>query len=79
LAIPKDDEDKAAVDDAVDVLRAILENGPMPAKDVQEEARRARVTGRTLDRAKSVLGVKSKKLSFAGNGAWQWFLPGHCP
>jgi hypothetical protein len=79
LAAPHDDEDRGAVQDAMDVLRTILEGGPMPSEEIKKETRRAGVADRTLHRAKSLLGVKSRKVGFAGKGAWQWSLPAHTP
>jgi hypothetical protein len=40
---------------------------------VQKEVQRAGVTESTLKRAKTVLGVKTKKASFGGG--WIWTLP----
>jgi hypothetical protein len=79
LAVPRDDEDRDAVQEAVEVLRAILESGPVPSEDVKRDARKAGIAERTLHRAKSVLGVKSRKVGFTGKGSWQWSLPAHTP
>jgi hypothetical protein len=79
LAAPRDDEDGGAVQEAVEVLRSILESGPVAAEEVKRDARRAGVSDRTLSRAKGILGVKSKKVGFTGKGVWQWFLPCHSP
>jgi hypothetical protein len=79
LATPRDDEDRDAVGEAVEVLRSILEGGPVPSGDVKKEARRAGIADRTLHRAKSVLGVRSRKAGFTGKGAWQWSLPCQTP
>ncbi len=74
-----DDEDRDATQEAVNVLRAILETGPVPSDDAKKEARRAGVADRTLARAKVILGVKSRKVGFTGKGVWQWSLPSHTP
>jgi AAA domain len=79
LAAPRDDEDAGAVQEAVEVLRSILESGPVPSEDVKKEARKAGISERTLHRAKTILDVKSRKLSFTGKGVWQWSLPCHTP
>jgi hypothetical protein len=78
LAVPKEDEDRDAVADAVEVLREILASGPVPAKAAIAEARKAGVVEKTLRRAKAMLGVKSRKQTFSGGG-WLWYLPGHAP
>jgi hypothetical protein len=75
LAAPRDDEDRGAVENGVAVLRAILSNGERPAKDAKREARSAGVAGRTLDRAKAILGVKARLVGFGRDGEWRWSLP----
>jgi hypothetical protein len=79
LAAPRDDEDKGAEQEAVEVLRSVLESGPVVAEEVKRDARRAGISDRTLSRAKAILGVKSRKVGFTGKGVWQWFLPCHSP
>lgn len=78
LAVPRDDDEHDAVAEAVEVLQQILSAGPVSAKDAVAEARKAGVSERTLNRAKAVLKVKSRKDTFAGNG-WKWFLPAQIP
>lgn len=77
LATGRDDEDRSAVQEAVEVLRSILESGPVLADDVKKDARKAGIADRTLHRAKSILGVKPRKVGFIGK--WQWSLPVHTP
>jgi len=79
LAVPKDDEDRNAVQEAVQVLQSVLADGPVPADDAKKEARKAGISERTIYRAKDILGVKSRKVSFTGKGVWQWSLPCHTP
>jgi hypothetical protein len=79
LAAPRDDEDRDATQEAVEVLRALLADGPANADHARREARKAGVSERTLLRAKAILGVKSRKLGFSGPGSWQWCLPGQIP
>jgi hypothetical protein len=79
LAAPKNDEDRNAVQEAAEVLRSILQAGPVPVEDVKKEARKAGVAERTLYRAKDVLEVKSLKVGFTGKGVWQWSLPRYTP
>ncbi len=73
LAVPRDEEDRGALQEAAEVLTAILVNGPKLEKEVQAEARKASISGTTLRRAKRLLRVKSQKNSFTG--AWLWELP----
>ena len=44
----------------------------MPAKDVQREATKALVASRTLKRAKSDLGVISRRVRSEDKQSWQW-------
>ena len=63
-------------------LREALADGPRPSKDVEEEAREAhRITSRTLDRARTKLGVIARPEVLVGpNGrsrrVWTLSLPG---
>jgi hypothetical protein len=75
LAVPKDGEERGAVCDAVEVLRTILSAGQRKADDVRREARKAGISERTLARAKSALGVKSRLVGFGRDGEWSWYLP----
>jgi putative DNA primase/helicase len=59
-------------DEAKELLKRLLANGPMLQKDIQEAAEADDISQITLKRAKKDLGVKSGK---NGMGGWQWFLP----
>jgi hypothetical protein len=59
-------------DEAKELLKRLLANGPMSQKDIQEAAEADDISHVTLKRAKKDLGVKSGK---NGMGGWQWFLP----
>lgn len=74
LAAPRDDEERDAVQEAVDVLRSIL-IGRRKVADVKREARGAGVSERSLLRAKAVLGVKSERIGFGPEGEWYWLPP----
>jgi hypothetical protein len=75
LPLPDAAEERGAVAMAKDVLVQLLADGSMLAKEVQAEAKKAGVAPRTLDRAKSALGVRSKRDGFGAKGEWSWFLP----
>jgi len=60
-------------DDAADWLRAILADGPRPAREVEREADEAGISRATLRRAKAAIGVQSRKPDF--DGSWKWTLP----
>jgi hypothetical protein len=53
-------------------LSGILCHGPMPEKEVRARAEAAGLSSRTVDWAKHLLGVNSKKIGLKG---WAWHLP----
>lgn len=65
-------------EDAADWLRDMLDNGPVPVKSLQSEARAAGISWRTVERAKSDTGVNATRASSgnSGGGFWSWHLPG---
>lgn len=75
LGPPEAPEDRGATEDAADFLRALLADGPVPAKRVQAEARGAGISASTLNRAKHRVGVESRRRGgMAGEGEWVWRL-----
>jgi hypothetical protein len=77
LSVPVAGDERTALDEAQDVLRAILEDGPLPARMAQRQAREAGVAERTLDRARRSLGVQAVKVGKPGDAGqhWDWSLP----
>ncbi len=71
VKVPLDEEEKTALDDAVEFLRGELEDGPMAAKAIKKSARENGVAEKTLYRAKATLRVKSHKEVYG----WTWMLP----
>lgn len=69
-----DPEERSAGDEAVDFLRELLADGPVPAKKVKAAARDAGIADRTLDRAKKRTGVEAKRHGFGAEGVWYWAL-----
>ena len=62
-----------AVKDAKKFLQEKLANGPVPTADVEDEAKALGISVRTLNRARSELGVKAVKHGF--EGGWHLKLP----
>jgi hypothetical protein len=62
-------------DEAADLLRDELADGPEPQKAVQAAARAAGISEATLKRAKRIVGIGSKKEPGSTIGAWWWALP----
>ena len=67
-------DEPTALDEARDVLRSILADGPKPATAAQAEARAAGVSPGTLRRAREALGIRPRKDGFRG-GCWTWQSP----
>jgi len=78
LSIRADDpEEGGALAEAVEVLRTILANGPVSAKDAEREATTgAGVSRATLLRARKAAGVIAEKVGRPGERGqfWQWRL-----
>jgi len=68
-------EDQSAFDEASAFLTYVLQHGPLPGRDVEKQAKEAGVSQRTLERAKSRLGVKSIREGFGSESRWLWKLP----
>ena len=62
-------------DAAAEWLRELLSVGPVPAREVQAEAKSAGHSWATIRRAKDVIGVQVKRDGFGKGGAWRWSLP----
>jgi len=67
-------EEKGALDEAVEFLKQELAEGPVPSKELLKKAKAEGISERTLYRAKSSLGVVSKK----EGKEWVWMLPKDC-
>ena len=71
-----DHETRSAQEEAAEWLQAVLSNGPVPAKDIQRQARETGHSDRTLKRAKNKLGVISEQDRDENRiGGWTWRLP----
>ncbi len=71
LAGPETEDEKSAKQEAEKFLSGLLQEGPVPQKTVEEEARKAGVSLMTLKRAKQSLRVESVKRSHW----WEWSHP----
>lgn len=65
-----DPGERASLDDAISFLRDLLSNGAVPAKKVQAETRDAGFSWRTMERAKTIVGIDSRREA----GTWKWAL-----
>lgn len=62
------------IEEAREFLRETLEDGPVAASEMKEQAKKAGIAQRTLDEAKRREGVKSSKKGFK-DGRWYWYYP----
>jgi phage N-6-adenine-methyltransferase len=74
LAKPKDT--RPALDTAVKLLLKTLAHGPVEAKEVQQQAVKAGISLRTLERAKAEMNVKAYRKGTGRHRPWIWELPG---
>ena len=72
-ALTECEEVRTAKDEAVAFLQTILAGGPVPANDVQRQAREAGIPSKPLRAAREALSIKPEKAGF-GSG-WVWRLP----
>jgi putative DNA primase/helicase len=70
-----DDRPATQLERATDFLRAELRAGPRESEELLGAAREQGISKRTLERAKSMLGVKSDRDGFGPEGHWYWSLP----
>jgi hypothetical protein len=79
LATPQDQEHSDARGEAVEFLNDVLADGPLPAKQVIDEADDAGIAEKTLRRTKKILDVIVYRESAVGekrgSGRWMWKLP----
>ena len=64
------EDDRGALDEAIEFLHESLAGGPVAAQRVLRDARAAGISERTLRRAKAIVGAETKKLT----GRWEWRL-----
>jgi hypothetical protein len=77
LRVRRDDPDDQAParSEAEEVLREILSDGPIPARQAKQLARDAGIAERTLDRARQGIGAVTRREGFGKGARWLWSLP----
>jgi putative DNA primase/helicase len=71
------DTDRDAMGEAEELLRTLLNDGPVLAKDIRDAADAHAISWRTINSAKKTIGVKSYREGEAGargKGKWWWKL-----
>jgi putative DNA primase/helicase len=72
---PESAEERGAGEDAIEFLRDLLADGPVPSKQVKADADGAGLAWVTIRRAANTLGVKPERVGgVAGRGRWEWSL-----
>jgi len=71
------DEERGQRSEAEDFLISSLTDGSMEVRDLQRQAKDAAIAWRTIERAKSKLGIESRREGFGRNGKFLWFFPEH--
>jgi hypothetical protein len=80
LVRPRVDEDEAAaLAEAVRVLKEILADAPLSAGNVKKLAAQAGVAERTLHRARQALGVTTRRQGFGQGAVYVWAMPADPP
>lgn len=72
---PPTGTERTARQEAADILREELRNGPRPVPELREVADRLGVTWRTVRRAADSIDVRKDKVGFGADGHWEWSLP----
>jgi hypothetical protein len=65
-----DGDERSALGEAVAFLREALADGARSAAELKREAKELGIAGRTLDRARSRLGIESRREGFGGGYFW---------
>jgi hypothetical protein len=71
MRAPLEEEEKSALEEALEFLKDELSEGPMAAKQIKLNAKAEGVSERTLNRAKARLKVRSTKEAYG----WTWTMP----
>jgi putative DNA primase/helicase len=75
LAAESAGDERAADEEARRFLRELLADGPLAARKIFDEARKAGISEITLRRAKGHEGVSADKVGFQDGAQWLWRLP----
>ena len=74
LAVPDSEDDRTAHHDAVAFLIDYLADGEQRAVEVQQEAKRAGIAERTLQRARARAHVASRRDGFGKGATYWWYI-----
>lgn len=66
----------SALEETVSILEQILADGPLRQREVKEATDAKGLAWATVRRAKTALGIVTKKKAYSDAGYWEWSLPG---
>ena len=75
LGAAMDGEGRSALGEAQTILRDLLAAGPMRARDVIKQTRDAGITEASLNRARGMLHIVSRKVGYSADAHLAWSLP----
>lgn len=75
MAQPATDEERSLREEAADWLHEQLQSGPMLTKDLKTAAARDGFSWRTIERAKTDLGIKGRRSGTHPSDPFEWILP----
>ena len=78
LSRPHSSTGSPALDDAGEFLKDKLKHGAVSQREIVSEAEQVGIALTTLKRAKTKLGIKSRRISsdeVTGAGHWEWYFP----
>ncbi len=75
LVHSKDEDEKNALDEAVELLQGLLMNGEVRAEEAIKHARKLKISERTLRRARKRLGISARPIHEGGKiRGWIWYV-----
>ena len=76
MSVPDHEQARTpAVREAEEFLQQALRDGPVKAKELFQHGNEAGITKISLKRAKTILGIESRKRGFGKYSDWQWMTP----
>ena len=69
------EEQRSPREEAVEFLRSLLVNGPVPAAEIHTASRKEGISPATLRRAKADLQLRSKRIGFGKGSVAHWEMP----
>lgn len=79
MAAHTDTEERSAAEGAADLMREILSEGPLKAKEASGRLREGGFTANQIRRARETLGIKPRREGFGKGSSMIWELTHRCP